>query len=106
MDKFRHLVKQDGHVIMEITAYDAHHFSVRYPSFDDIRQYTGCGTDFNQDQLTMFLLALDPKECLKFLKRLYDVAYSPSYAAFENRFRHNVLLGEVWEEVIGEKGVS
>lgn len=99
------MVMQDGHVLMEITAYDSHRFSVRYPSFDDIRQYAGCGTDFNQDQLTMFLLALDPKECLRFLKRLYDASYFPSYVAFE-RFRHNALLGEVWEEVIGEKGVN
>lgn len=103
MDKFTHTVMKDGMVYLRIWAYDAHHFSVRFPEFDDIRFYnTSITTEFDQEQLVMFLLALDPKECLRFLKRLYDAAQVP-YVAFEHRYRHNPLLGKVWEEVIGEK---
>lgn len=101
MDRFTHMVKS-GNVWLKIFAHDPHHFSVRFPEFDDIRSYPGATIDYNQEQLVMFLLALDPKECLKFLKRLYEACHW-THSALVRRYRHNILLGKVWEEVMEEE---
>lgn len=95
--KFRHCVKKDGHVHFEIWAYDSQNFSVRLPEFDYIKSWPGIGTDFKRDQLLLFLLAYDRKECLRFI--LAMLKHSDRPKGMEEKIKSIPIFENIWDEV-------
>lgn len=97
MKRFRHSVKKDGHVQFEIWVEDSHTFNVRLPEFDYIRSRTGCFTEFDREQLLMFLLAYDREECLRFIIAMCEHS---DYPTPKERIKEIPVFKSIWEKVV------
>ena len=98
MKRFRHRVKKDGHVHFEIWVEDSHTFNVRLPEFDYIRSRTGCSTEFERDQLLMFLLAYDREECLRFIIAMCE--HSEFSEAAKEKIKAIPVFKGIWDKVV------
>ena len=71
--QFRHCIreKEMTHTKFEIIAETPHRFHVRFPEYDYLKDNHGLVTEFNRQQLLLFLLAYDEKQCLEFMEVLH-----------------------------------
>lgn len=70
---FRYCVREKDkpYIKFEIFAVGPNEFDVRFPDYDYIKNGPGMCVKYNREQLLLFLLAYDEKQCLDFIKTLH-----------------------------------
>lgn len=70
---FRYCISERDNESIKFTimAETPHKFQVRFPEYDYIKIRPSVSVEFNQEQLLLFLLAYDEKQCLDFAEKLF-----------------------------------
>lgn len=87
--KFRYCIKEKDIpcIKFEILAETPHKFHVRMPQYDYIKEEPRLSVEYDREQLILFLLAYDEKQCLEFMEKLY--ANMGSATEYIDKLRQN-----------------
>lgn len=98
MDEFRpyrHYIKEKElpFIKFEIIVETPNKFHVRFPDFDYIKMTPKLSVEYDLNQLLLFLLLYDKKQCLEFMEKLY--AYEGCSGEYIKKLRENPVFCEI-----------